>query len=47
MFIYLLKSVLPWQGVKSDNKDEKYEKVLEKKRNTTLEQLCEGKFLKL
>ena len=31
MFIYLLKSVLPWQGVKSDNKYEKYEKVLEKK----------------
>jgi hypothetical protein len=37
MFIYLLKSVLPWQGLKAEAKEEKFDKVLEKKRNTTLE----------
>jgi casein kinase 1 len=37
MFIYLLKSVLPWQGFKTENKEEKFDKVLEKKRNTSLE----------
>jgi hypothetical protein len=35
MFIYFLKGQLPWQGFKIDMKEEKFEKVLEKKKNTS------------
>ncbi len=33
---------LPWQGLKASDKKKKYEKIKEKKRTTTLEELCEG-----
>ena len=45
MFIYFLKGQLPWQGFKIDMKEEKFEKVLEKKKNTALEVLCESFFI--
>ena len=47
MFIYFLKGQLPWQGFKIDMKEEKFEKVLEKKKNTALEVLCESFFIEL
>lgn len=40
--IYLLQGTLPWQGIKAENRKERYEKILEKKITTTIETLCEG-----
>lgn len=42
MFIYFLKGGLPWSGLKIDMKYEKLEKVLDKKKANSLENLCEG-----
>jgi Protein kinase domain. len=42
VFIYLFKGSLPWQGMKANNKLEKYNKIMEKKKNTPLEELCYG-----
>ena len=39
--IYLFKGNLPWQGLKAKNKYEKYQKILEKKMNVSIEKLCE------
>ena len=38
--IYFLKGRLPWQGIKAKDKKQKYQKIMEMKVNTTLEQLC-------
>ena len=40
VLIYLLKGVLPWQGIDAKTKDEKYAKILYKKEITPPEQLC-------
>ncbi len=40
--IYLAKGELPWQGIKADNKKEKYNKIMEKKCDTPIEVLCKG-----
>ena len=37
---YFLKGWLPWQGIKANNKQEKYHKIMEKKMNVPVEQLC-------
>ena len=42
MLIYFLKGSLPWQGLKAATKNQKYEKILECKINTSLESLCKG-----
>eukprot|EP01016_Furgasonia_blochmanni_P009126 TRINITY_DN13778_c0_g1_i3.p1 TRINITY_DN13778_c0_g1~~TRINITY_DN13778_c0_g1_i3.p1 ORF type:complete len:424 (-),score=94.25 TRINITY_DN13778_c0_g1_i3:169-1440(-) len=42
VLVYLLKGTLPWQGLKANSKQEKYNKILEKKANTPLEILCKG-----
>lgn len=42
MLIYFSRGSLPWQGIKSKVKAEKYAKIGELKRNTTAEKLCEG-----
>lgn len=36
---YFLKGSLPWQGLKAATKEEKYAKILQKKRTTSIEQL--------
>ena len=41
IFIYFLKGV-PWQGVKAKTKEQKYEKISEKKLSTPVEELCKG-----
>lgn len=42
VMLYFLKGVLPWQNLKSTNKKEKYEKIMEKKLGTPIEVLCKG-----
>jgi hypothetical protein len=42
MLIYFAKGILPWQGIKSKIKVEKYAKIGELKRNISAEKLCEG-----
>lgn len=40
MLVYLFRSKLPWEGIKNKDKKEKYRLILEKKENTTEEELC-------
>ena len=42
ILLYFLKGVLPWQGLAGKNKDDKYDKIREKKCQTTVEQLTKG-----
>ena len=42
ILIYFLKGELPWQGIKAKTKKEKYSKILEKKLEINLNELCEG-----
>ena len=41
VLIYFLKGSLPWMGMKGKNKKEKYDKIKNKKINTSLDKLCE------
>ena len=40
--IYLYKGSLPWQNIQAKSKHEKYAKILEKKINVGVEELCQG-----
>ena len=42
VFLYFLRGSLPWQGQPAQTKKEKYEKIMEKKTNTSVETLCRG-----
>eukprot|EP00056_Hartaetosiga_gracilis_P002292 m.52352 g.52352 ORF g.52352 m.52352 type:complete len:330 (+) comp10994_c0_seq4:123-1112(+) len=42
VLMYFLRGSLPWQGLKAQTKKQKYDKIMEKKRSTTLSSLCEG-----
>lgn len=42
MLIYFARGSLPWQGIKANNKNEKYRKIMEKKMSTPLSSLCKG-----
>jgi hypothetical protein len=42
MLIYFFLGQLPWQNLDARDKKEKYEKILEKKLSTTIEDLCRG-----
>ena len=42
VFVYLFKGGLPWQGMKGDTKQDKYNAIYEKKVQTSLEDLCSG-----
>eukprot|EP01022_Parablepharisma_sp_SALTPOND_P019986 TRINITY_DN3516_c1_g1_i1.p2 TRINITY_DN3516_c1_g1~~TRINITY_DN3516_c1_g1_i1.p2 ORF type:complete len:396 (+),score=66.96 TRINITY_DN3516_c1_g1_i1:2136-3323(+) len=41
-FIYMAKGELPWQGIKAETKKEKYEKILERKSDVSIDYLCKG-----
>lgn len=42
MFIFFLKGKLPWQGLSGTTKKEKLRNVYEKKKNTSIDELCDG-----
>jgi len=42
VLVYLVRGFLPWQGIKANNKQEKYHKIMEKKMTTPVELLCKG-----
>ena len=42
VLLYFLRGSLPWQGLKVKVKEERYQKILEKKKETTSEELCRG-----
>ena len=42
VLLYFIKGKLPWQGIPTKTRDEKYKKILEKKQQMTTKQLCEN-----
>ena len=42
VIMYFLRGALPWQGINTRNREEKYKKIMEKKMSTSLEELCQG-----
>lgn len=42
VLMYFLRGSLPWQGLPVKNREDRYAKIMEKKRDTTPEQLCKG-----
>ncbi|KAK2446237.1 casein kinase protein [Trifolium repens] len=42
VLMYFLRGSLPWQGLKAVTKEEKYDKIREKKLSTSIEKLCES-----
>ena len=42
VLIYLLKGRLPWQGIAAKNKEERYRKILLKKMEVSVKDLCEN-----
>jgi casein kinase 1 len=42
VLIYFLKGSLPWQGLPGRSKNEKYKNIMKKKKEITIDELCEG-----
>jgi hypothetical protein len=42
ILMYFLKGSLPWQGLPAKTKKEKYDRIRDKKLQTTVESLCKG-----
>ena len=42
ILLYFLRGSLPWQGLRINNKDDRYKKICEKKKNTSSKELCQG-----
>jgi len=42
VLMYFLRGRLPWQGIPVKNKEERYRKIMEKKIETSPEELCQG-----
>jgi len=42
ILIYFLKGSLPWMNINASNKEEKHKMIIEKKKNTVFQKLCEG-----
>ena len=40
VLLYFLRGNLPWQGLKVKSKEDRYKKILDKKRETSTEELC-------
>merc|ERR1712217_763642 len=42
VLMYFNRGQLPWQGLQANTKEEKYHKIMESKRSTSIESLCKG-----
>jgi serine/threonine protein kinase len=42
VLLYFLRGSLPWQGLKIKSKEDRYKKILDKKKETSSENLCKG-----
>ena len=42
ILLYFLRGSLPWQGLKATTKQEKYDRISEKKMSTSVDSLCKG-----
>jgi len=42
VLMYFLRGVLPWQGLKVENNDDHYSAISQKKKSTSIEELCKG-----
>jgi len=42
VLMYFMRGQLPWQGFQAKNKEEKYQKIMESKKSTSAEVLCQG-----
>ena len=42
LLLYFLRGKLPWQGIPVKNKEERYMKIMQKKIDTSAQQLCRG-----
>ncbi len=42
IFVYFLKGGLPWQNIRSESKEKKYEKIKGMKQSISIEVLCEN-----
>lgn len=42
VMMYFNRGILPWQGMRANSKQQKYEKISEKKMSTLIEVLCKG-----
>eukprot|EP01069_Polyplicarium_translucidae_P003414 Polyplicarium_translucidae@DN2301_c0_g1_i4.p1 len=42
VLMYFCRGQLPWQGIRANNKQDKYQKILERKMATPVEVLCKG-----
>jgi len=42
VIIYFLRGDLPWQGIETKDKEEKYAKIMRMKLDTSVEELCKG-----
>ena len=42
VLMYFLRGDLPWQGLKVRSKEDRYKKILEKKKDTSSEELCKN-----
>lgn len=40
--LYLVLRRLPWQGIEEDDREEKHRLIYERKKNTTMQELCHG-----
>ncbi|CAE7890602.1 CKL2 [Symbiodinium microadriaticum] len=41
ILLYFSRGMLPWQGLQAQTKEQKYQKILEKKQGVNVQQLCE------
>jgi len=42
VLMYFVRGQLPWQGFQTNTKEEKYQRIMESKRSTSVESLCKG-----
>jgi len=42
MLFYFIRGALPWSGLAAQTQEEKYRKICQKKKDTTLDSLCQG-----